>query len=87
MDENKQIEEIRKVVSCNCNREGIAKRCPERIAEGIYNAGYRKQSDTVREFVGKIKEFIHGFENISQDTDDCLCEYIDELAKKYGVEI
>lgn len=49
--------------------------------------GYRKQSDTVSEFVGKIKELIHGFENISQDTDDCLCEYIDEFAKEYGVEV
>lgn len=45
------------------------------------------RKDTVREFVGKIKELIHGFENISQDTDDCLCEQIDELAKEYGLEV
>ena len=27
------------------------------IAEKLYDAGYRKQSDTVREFVGKISQF------------------------------
>lgn len=47
MDKEKQIEEIRKVVSFNCNKEGIAKHCPERIANGIYEAGYRKADEMI----------------------------------------
>lgn len=87
-DEGKQIEEIRKVVSFNCNKEGIAKRCPERIANGIYEASYRKQSDTVREFVQKLdKDWVEvttkeygTFYAVSE-------ERIQELAEKYGVKI
>ena len=30
-------------------------------------------------FAGKIKERIHLCENISQDTDDCLCEDINDI--------
>lgn len=55
-------------------------------AEALYNADYRKQSDIVREFVEKVKKIIHGFENISQDTDDRICEQIDECAEEYGVK-
>lgn len=56
MDEKKQIEEIRKVVSFNCNKEGIAKHCPERIANGIYEAGYRKADEVIDEFIERLKE-------------------------------
>lgn len=47
INKEKQIEEIRKVVSFNCNKEGIAKHCPERIANGIYEASYRKADDVI----------------------------------------
>lgn len=55
-DEEEQIEEIRKVVSFNCNKEGIAKRCPERIANGIYEASYRKADEVIDEFIERLKE-------------------------------
>ena len=51
-----QIEEIEKVVGHNCNKQGIAKHCPERISNGIYNAGYRKARDVIDEFVERLKE-------------------------------
>lgn len=56
MDKEKQIEEIRKVVSFNCNKEGIAKHCPERIANGIYEADYRKADEVIDEFIERLKE-------------------------------
>lgn len=55
-DEEEQIEGIRKVVSFNCNKEGIAKRCPERIANGIYEASYRKADEVIDEFIERLKE-------------------------------
>ena len=51
-----QIEEIEITVRHNCNKQGIAKHCPERISNGIYSAGYRKASDVIDEFVERLKE-------------------------------
>lgn len=54
MDEQKMIEEIKAVVRSTCNRQGIAKRCPERIAEAIINAIYGHIEETLKEFVNKL---------------------------------
>ena len=55
-----QIDEIEITVRHNCNKQGIAKHCPERITNGIYSAGYRKASDVIDEFVERLakKEII-----------------------------
>lgn len=55
-----QIEEIEITVRHNCNKQGIAKHCPERISNGIYSAGYRKASDVIDEFAERLakKEII-----------------------------
>lgn len=54
--ENKQeqIEKIAIVVKHNCNKQGIAKRCPERISNSIYTEGYRKASEVIDEFVERF---------------------------------
>ena len=49
-----QIDEIEITVRHNCNKQGIAKHCPERITNGIYSAGYRKASDVIDELVKNI---------------------------------
>lgn len=49
-----QIDEIEITVRHNCNKQGIAKHCPERISNGIYSAGYRKASDVIDELVKNI---------------------------------
>lgn len=46
MDKEKEIAEMRKVVEGVCNKKGIAKHCPERIAQAFYNADYRKADET-----------------------------------------
>ena len=55
-----QIDEIEITVRHNCNKQGIAKHCPERISNGIYSAGYRKASDVIDEFAERLakKEII-----------------------------
>lgn len=50
-----QIDEIEITVRHNCNKQGIAKHCPERISNGIYSAGYRKASDVAEEIRDKIE--------------------------------
>ena len=44
MSREKQIEEMAKVIEQRCNRDCIPS-CDECIAETLYNAGYRKQSE------------------------------------------
>lgn len=83
-DDEKQIEEIRKAVSRNCNKEGIAKRCPERIANGIYEAGYRKQSETAKEI---FKTLYDRTQNYHGDRIILTSNDIKELAEKYGVKL
>ena len=56
MDKEKQIEGIRHVVCAKCDKHGIAKHCPERIAQGIYAAGYRKADEVIDEFIERVKE-------------------------------
>lgn len=93
MDENKQIEEIHKVVRCNCNKEGIAKRCPERIANAIYNAGYRKADDVIDHLMNakdtseltekEIEFFVKHNAKVRQETvREFICKLEKELFAK-----
>ena len=53
------------------------------FCEHLYNAGYRKQSDTVREFVEKLENANcegNGILIVSEKT-------LNELAKEYGAEV
>lgn len=57
----------------------------------MYNQGYRKQSDTVREFVGKVlkigsKRPLCLFNEYGEGYIDCI-ENIKKIAKEYGAEV
>lgn len=57
----------------------------------MYNQGYRKQSDTVKEFVCKVlqiksKRPLCLFNEYKKGYTDCL-DQIKELAAQYGVEV
>lgn len=54
MDKEKQIEALKAIVKHACNKEGIAKHCPERIAEALVNAGYANVKQAVKELVDKL---------------------------------
>ena len=86
MDENNQIEGMAKVLYgkyCGNDKCGNCKEpsCVSYIfAEKLYNAGYRKQSDTAREILIYLYEKIG---NVAV-SDRELIKY---LAKEYGVEV
>ena len=86
MDENNQIEGMAKVLYgkyCGNDKCGNCKEpsCVSYIfAEKLYNAGYRKQSDTAREILIYLYEKIG---NVAV-SDSELIKY---LAKEYGVEV
>lgn len=95
MDENNQIEGMAKVLYgkyCGNDKCGNCKEpsCVSYIfAEKLYNAGYRKQSDTVREFVSKIDEEIQHrtiVNDYSPDFDE-MQDIIYQTAKEYGAEV
>lgn len=59
----------------------------KKVSEAIRNAGYRKQSDTVREFVKKLdKDWIEVTTKEYGTFYAVSDERIQELAKEYGVE-
>ena len=84
MSKEKQIEEISNVIydDSNINDTYWRSHC-EQLAETIYNAGYRKQSEVAKEVFDNIKEKLifntYGIATISNKT---FCE----LKKKYTEE-
>lgn len=97
-----QLTEMAKHLCSSFNSEYCHHDCPEfcdcRVlvhCEGLQYAGYRKQSDTVREFVERLKELLHKHEHRNQ-TDgvsfyqmnaESFCDEINELAAQYGAEV
>lgn len=59
------------------------------VAEFLYKQGYRKQSETVREFVSKIDEEIQHRTIVNDYTPDFdeMQDIIYQTAKEYVVEI
>lgn len=100
-DKRKQIEEMAKELSpygfckitiCeNCNRKKTGKCRYYSFAKRYTIKGYRKQSDTVKEFVCKVlqigsKRLLCLFNEHKEGYIDCL-DQIKELAAQYGVEV
>lgn len=60
MEKQKQIEELKdwidSMYGCDCAYFGVDGLM---IAEGLYNAGYRKQSDTAREIFAEIERILN----------------------------
>lgn len=54
--------------------------------EYMYNQGYRKQSDTVREFVRRVKEIYDKYDRGGYDIVDLWSDIV-YLAKEYGAEM
>ena len=80
MDKNKQIEEIKNILLASTPVIDMPFECFGAVARAIYNAGYRKQSDTAREILIYLYEKIG---NVAV-SDSELIKY---LAKEYGVEV
>lgn len=98
MDENKQIAEIAKdIYDTGVAIDGVDLAFGlfdnddhfHRIAKELYSKGYRKQSDTVREFVSKIDGEIQHTTIVNDYTPDFdeMQDIIYQTAKEYGVEV
>lgn len=59
------------------------------FCEKLYDAGYRKQSDTIREFVKRVKEiYDKGYYRLGgYDIFDLWSDIIYLAAEEYGVEV
>lgn len=91
MDKEQQLEEMAKDMCGDPDtiRKNLCANCLGwsdclTSAEALYAAGYRKQSDVVKEFAKRIKDIIHRDENISNSADEYLCDEIDDLNRLYG---
>lgn len=63
-----------------------------KYAEGIYKAGYRKQSDVIKEFVEKVKDkFFYELDSERSINPVSIYRFtdkeIDELAAEFGAEV
>lgn len=97
MDKEKQIEEMAKELSpygfckitiCeNCNRKKTSKCRYYSFAKRYTIKGYRKQSDTVREFVERLKQIRLNRIRIGEYDGIDLWLDVKKLAKEYGVEV
>ena len=77
------MDKIEEVVRSACNKEGIAKHCPERIAEALKAEGYCKASDLAKDIFDKLmKRMYSDHTYVGVWRGDIL-----ELAKQYGVEV
>lgn len=95
---DRQIEEMAKIIikaGESYYKMPVDIECANREAVALYAAGYRKQCDTVKEFVERLKELLHKHEYRNQ-TDgvsfyqmnaESFCDEINDLAAQYGVEV
>ena len=104
MDRKKQIEEMEKVIGETFT---YAKKWypdkyepfelevyPDEIARTLYNAGYRKESETAREILECLRFLIEerncvGGYDLEDETIDgtIFVEILNELKERYGVEL
>ena len=89
MDECCRFRGVFDCANCNCNDNGDKCVIGEHIAETLYNAGYRKESETA----SKIYESIKGcldiacFERrISKTTSDYINSLLILAFREYGAE-
>lgn len=75
MDKEKQIEEMAEIM---CDDFGASF-----FAEKLYDAGYRKQSDTARE----IAEMLKAAKAVVKVHFEAYDELIENIAAEYGAEV
>lgn len=58
------------------------------IATALHKKGYRKQSETVKEFATKVNDYLkHSiFRTKGEDCKESVYKIIDKLAEQYGKE-
>lgn len=96
MDE--KIEEMAKIISSDTCDKDCSNRCAfccanaKKEAKNLYNAGYRKESDTMKEMIEEIDNVKEIFPNdiagYEQAQGWCMCiDKLKEIARLKGVEV
>jgi hypothetical protein len=97
MDKQKQIEEMAKIIckeganNGDCDKCGFHRQCSKfKVAEKLYNAGYRKESETAEKFSERLKEELEnrsavvGYDLEDLEFDgEIIQECIDEICKEF----
>ena len=95
MNEKEQIEKLAEVISVHFQSELDLSNDIYEMATSLYKVGYRKQSDTIKEFVSSFKKWlfdkkiqasIEGEKEIAYVMQQIELIILDKLAKEYGVE-
>ena len=102
MNRERQIEEMAVILTdggctkCNCDENGKFNCLPMYNAGLLYNAGYRKQSEIVKEIFEEIERILslnycccllQGATEHYEYYEGNIAKDIAELKKKYGVEV
>lgn len=87
-DEQKQIEEMAQIMSDFVLEDNVKHNIT--LSKHLIAKGYRKQSDTVREFVERLYKQTHNYypsiNHYCLSKRVILVKDLEELAKEYGVE-
>ena len=93
---NENIKEIAKIVIKELDKNTDGTFYTEEIATALHEAGYRKQSETVKEFAEKLKkelfvncviiQTVYNSQKEDMDSFEAF-QIIDELAEQYGKEV
>ena len=93
---NENVKEIAKIVIKELDKNTDGTFYTEEIATALHEAGYRKQSETVKEFAEKLKkelfvncviiQTVYNSQKEDMDSFEAF-QIIDELAEQYGKEV
>ena len=92
MDREKQIEKMAVILTdggctkCNCDENRKFDCLPMYNAELLYNAGYRKQSEVVKEIFEEIDNIIYNLRDSPFYLSSDAVDELTELKKKYTEE-
>lgn len=81
-DKEKQIEEMARVICDGCTVCNHVMCIEWYVAQKIYNAGYRKQSDVIDELVMELKDFLDDTYSTGEDVLIEIHDVIDHIAQK-----
>ena len=99
---NKQIEEMAKIIDyqpiipiclerdkCEkCSYSKYNDRCKRiRIAEALYNEGYKQEKEVAQKIFHELKEWCHYVYHDGQEGEMVFFSHVIDIVKKFGVEV
>lgn len=89
MDKQKQIEEMAKIIckdganNGDCDKCGFHRQCSKfKVAEKLYNAGYRKADDLLKELQSMKSDFAKDMLEIKETYEKEVVDLVNEVRKE-----